>query len=1629
MRGHVLHSDDQEAYDSGRLCHPLGHTDTCVARAQTCYYFPANPDGGTISFDTVPAAMLPIMQAFTFDTWTDPMFDTMDAFSYSSWVFFVSAVVFGGMFIVNLFLAVIFDEFMRAQATEEAEKEVTAGLRKPADVFYVDESAMAALIKKNKARVEEANKCTMCDCSPKYGGCCGWRAWLCNLMTSAPLGHASTGFVIFNIAIMCMPYAGQPQWWAELTTLLGEFVTWIFIVEMTLKLLGMGCLTYWSDSWNVLDGVIVLLSIVEMAITVLLADTGVNISFLRMLRLLRLLRLLKAWPGLYKIVIAFAKAIPQISNLFVLMLLLMSIFALLGMQAFGGTGVSNDSRWHFDFFYNAMLTVFGIFSGGWVDAFQACSETVGVGLSAAFFLPCLLVGFFIIMNLFIAILLEAFADDDEEDGGDGDSPDAKLVKVEEAAKKGRSPSPPPIEILATVLPEDEVVKVVGSSSPLVTKRNTPVHDPPAPDALPALEGVSLGCLSPANGFRRGCQYLSCHPWFDSFIIFLIVASSVCLALDGPRLEASSQLKLQLDVLNYWMTGFFVLEMALKVLSLGFFFAPQGYLRSGWNCLDFGVVIISILGLLADLVPAFGQLKALRILRVLRPLRLLQRNAGMKTIIASLIKTMPSVVEVSAVVLVFHVVFSIVGMMLFSGQFGSCTDASITIRAECTPEFVARRELRALSAVTAAEARPTLSRGDEDLALEQNGGTFMVLFSSSSSDYLATVHASDDGTASFNVAGASSPPALSSTTAASAPPLIPAKLVNSTPIVQASETRRRAIAHGRALNVRRTEMRNHGARTLTAHQRRQRRLKGGGSGASHADLPVQWLNPPFGSFDDFGSSMIILYIASTGDGWEEFMWAGMDATGVDMAPTRNDSSSASAFFLLWMVVGSFVALNLFVGAIVDNFTRCQSEEDGSALMTPEQQQWVQAMKATKGSPSKSTREPNFGPRRFVFRLISSRSFDFFVFGVIVLNIFWMALDYHRIEENAQHVWLYKAGLLVFTYFYYLEFILKFFAMGAAYFADSWCRFDFFLVTVAFLDQFASELLAALPLPPTLLRVLRIARVLRILRLLKNLKGLRDLVMTLVFAFPALINVGALLGIVLFMYAVLGLNIFTFVQHGGDLSEDRNFESFGNAFLLLFQCLTGDGWSAIMDDAMITEERGCDPAPEDGSPSDCGSPLALPYFVSFIIVGMFVFLNLIVAVILENFTTLGNLNPDLVSATDIADFKEAWGMYDPDADGEIPVKDLPDLLLGLKTPLGLYGSVLIEGANPRSKALRFCLSLELSQRDGMIKFKNTLDALIKKNYDLKKVVVLPEPLDSPSKTHATSQRAMASVYAEELIGDFIKRKRKAPPTVSPSSVFGPDPPGGRVGTVAPLSPGYREELQRAYRASTFSKENVAKREAMVERVAMAFAEEGAKAGRSTMAKALARVAATSEADAHGAMASAKPLCAKLSSTISSNGSSNGHSRSEGGNDAGSSPSHSVAKPSGHLAKNIATGSAGAKADYGVGHALGDASGTRKVSDQAKTEWVKRGDEHLLKSGGASALMGERRAVAPKAPNSAPFHGRRSRMHPTSMLDKPSLSGILRSGEASQDRTRRQVLIGSDALPAPTRPPPPSELTRQS
>ena len=1027
------------------------------------------------------------------------------------------------------------------------------------------------------------------------------------------------------------------------------------------------------------------------------------------------------------------------------------------MQAFGATGLSSQSRWHFDYFYDAMLTVFNVFTGGWVDAFQACTVVTGVKISGVFFVSCLIVGFFVILNLFVAILLEAFAEGDEEEddedeqdkGGNEESKTDDIADIE-GGQGGEAAEPP--------------------STPLVGE--VAISEPPAsPSSADAenmeiLDGMSLGVFAPDHPFRVACHTLVTNKVFDTFIIILIVVSSACLALDVPRLDPTSDLKANLDLANYFFTAVFITEMLLKIVTYGFLFeGPKAYLRQPWNILDFMIVCVSILGLLAKLVPAFGRLKALRILRVLRPLRLLQRNPGMKLIITSLLNTLPVVADVFLVVIVFHIIFAIIGMMMFSGMFGSCTDESITTRAECV-EPPARRLLLA--------AR---------------------LPDADSIGRLDAINHSLEWSDALTAPGLL--PATPHTPLPSAAPLAEEGPHGAEEASDAAASKRRRLARARAKYAKRKEMNKASYRDPAAREqrlrererrKRGRELKGGGGGGMGGDgemdedTVIEWLNPAFGSFDNFGESMLILYVASTGDGWEEFMWAGMDARGVGIAPERNDHSMNAFYFIAWMFVGMFVALNLFVGAIVDNFTRIKAEAEGSATMTPEQQQWKNAMMGSH-KPDRAPRAPLQHLRRSAFHLIHSKPFEFVMMSVIGLNVFAMALEYEGMENDPVNAFAYHVAMLAFTYIYFVEFALKFFAMGCNYFADSWCQFDFFLVCVSALDLFAKQLLEILPIPPTMLRVLRVARVLRILRLLKNLKGLRDLVMTLVLSSPALANVGALLGIVMFMYSVLGMNLLTYVQHGDDLNDHNNFESFGAAMLLLFQCLTGDGWSAMMDDAMINEDRGCDPAPDDGSPSDCGSPLALPFFISYMIIGAFIFLNLVVAVILENFTALGNVNPDLVSASDINDFKEVWGEYDPDANGLIPTKELPSLVMILRAPLGLKDSPLLNVDRPHQRAMRFCLSLGLTQQEGQVAFKDVLDALMKQNYASKAAAVgsdgqetkepptrdptmkgLPIAVigsGAPIKVEPLTprRREFASIFAEELLSDFMKRRRES------------------------------------------------------------------------------------------------------------------------------------------------------------------------------------------------------------------------------------------------------------------------------
>jgi hypothetical protein len=140
--------------------------------------------------------------------------------------------------------------------------------------------------------------------------------------------------------------------------------------------------------------------------------------------------------------------------------------------------------------------------------------------------------------------------------------------------------------------------------------------------------------------------------------------------------------------------------------------------------------------------------------------------------------------------------------------------------------------------------------------------------------------------------------------------------------------------------------------------------------------VKWVTPRVGSFDDFPSAMLLLYVMSTGDEWEKWMYLMMDSTGPDTvgraghssnrwsvgaaseghafdpliskAPVRNDFEySHSLLAIVWVFVGSLFAMNLFVGVIVDSFSRIKKE---TARAAPRHEHAPSA----RAAPSPSTR---------------------------------------------------------------------------------------------------------------------------------------------------------------------------------------------------------------------------------------------------------------------------------------------------------------------------------------------------------------------------------------------------------------------------------------------------------------------------------------------------------------------------------------------------------------------------------------------------------------------------------------------------------------------------------------------------
>ena len=125
--------------------------------------------------------------------------------------------------------------------------------------------------------------------------------------------------------------------------------------------------------------------------------------------------------------------------------------------------------------------------------------------------------------------------------------------------------------------------------------------------------------------------------------------------------------------------------------MGFVIGKKTYLKDNWNILDFIIVFFSIMTWILEAVAGkdVSFLRGFRALRALRPLRVVSKNEGIKTVVNALLESIPSLINVLLIVMLFLLVFGIFGIQLFKGQLGVCNDGAdeITNRTMCTGEYL------------------------------------------------------------------------------------------------------------------------------------------------------------------------------------------------------------------------------------------------------------------------------------------------------------------------------------------------------------------------------------------------------------------------------------------------------------------------------------------------------------------------------------------------------------------------------------------------------------------------------------------------------------------------------------------------------------------------------------------------------------------------------------------------------------------------------------------------------------------------------------------------------------------------------------------------------------------------------
>uniref|UniRef100_A0A914MNP8 Voltage-dependent calcium channel type A subunit alpha-1 n=1 Tax=Meloidogyne incognita TaxID=6306 RepID=A0A914MNP8_MELIC len=492
--------------------------------------------------------------------------------------------------------------------------------------------------------------------------------------------------VFLNTVCVASEHYGQPEWFTEFLKYAEFTFLAIFISEMLIKIFAMGYRTYFTSKFNRFDCIV----IVGSAIEVVWAEVkggSFGISVLRALRLLRIFKLTSYWLSLRNLVRSLLHSMRSIISLLFLLFLFIVIFALLGMQLFGGKfNFQNYHPYtHFDTFPIALITVFQILTGeDWNEVMYLAIESQG-GIYGGgmvyciYFIVLVLFGNYTLLNVFLAIAVDNLANAQELTAADEADEKANEMYDEEDESLGFDERD--LEIGAGI--DVELTRELDDEE--FDEEDSPFGGP-----KPIVPYSSMFILSPTNPFRCLVHSVVATKYFEMVVMVVICASSISLAAEDPVDDENPRNKI-LQYFDYCFTGVFACEMLLKLIDQGVILHPGSYCRDFWNVLDGVVVVCALIGFaFSGTSGATGKnlstIKSLRVLRVLRPLKTIKRIPKLKAVFDCVVNSLKNVFNILIVYFLFQFIFAVIAVQLFKGRFFYCTDRTKRFASECHGQY-------------------------------------------------------------------------------------------------------------------------------------------------------------------------------------------------------------------------------------------------------------------------------------------------------------------------------------------------------------------------------------------------------------------------------------------------------------------------------------------------------------------------------------------------------------------------------------------------------------------------------------------------------------------------------------------------------------------------------------------------------------------------------------------------------------------------------------------------------------------------------------------------------------------------------------------------------------------------------